>query len=128
MIAWWWEWWGKWPRLRWPFYNSGWWESCCPGRVANDGDVDLMLQFQFEMGYDETKQRQWAHLDFMGGNVTWCSIVTTSGRGDAAPEREKRGKDVSCPDLNLTGWKMKKIHTVDSIAINRWLRFKTMMS
>jgi hypothetical protein len=34
------EWWGEWPRLRWPFYSSGGWESSNIGRVTGDGDMD----------------------------------------------------------------------------------------
>jgi hypothetical protein len=44
-----------WSNLRWPFYNSGGWESGCPRRVAGGGGADSMLQFWFERGDDGTK-------------------------------------------------------------------------
>jgi hypothetical protein len=45
--------------------------------------------------------------------------VTTLARGEAAPEREKGGDNVSWFDANLIGQKIKKIYTVDSTGTNR---------
>jgi hypothetical protein len=50
--------------------------------------------------------------------VTRCGSVTTSVEGEATPERENRGDDVSWVDTNLTGKKMKKIYPVDSTGMN----------
>jgi hypothetical protein len=44
--------------------------------------------------------------------------VTTSVGGEATPGRGKREDDTSWTVANLTGSKMKKIHTVDSVATN----------
>jgi hypothetical protein len=38
--------------------------------------------------------------------------------GEAAPGTKKLEDDASLPDTNLTGSKIKKIHTVDSVATN----------
>jgi hypothetical protein len=43
--------------------------------------------------------------------------MTTSAGGEVAPGREKGGDDVNWADVNLIK-KMKKIYTVDSVAIN----------
>jgi hypothetical protein len=49
--------------------------------------------------------------------VTRLSGVMMSAGGEATPK--KRGwDDASWADTNLTGPKMKKIHAVDSVAIN----------
>jgi hypothetical protein len=50
--------------------------------------------------------------------VTWCSGVTTSVRGEVASGRRKGGDGVSWADANLTELKMKKMHTVASVATN----------
>jgi hypothetical protein len=50
--------------------------------------------------------------------VTWRGGVTTSVRGDAISKRGKGGDNVSWADMNLTRPKMKKMHAVDSAAIN----------
>jgi hypothetical protein len=42
-------------KLRWPFYNSGGWESGCLGRVADGGGVNSILRFRLERGGDGTK-------------------------------------------------------------------------
>jgi hypothetical protein len=42
--------------------------------------------------------------------------VTTSGIGEVAPGRRKRINIVSWSDVNFTMPKIKKIHTIDSIA------------
>ncbi len=50
-----------------------------PGRVTGGGGADSILQFQLEMGGDETKyyremkRRQQAHLRFIGSkrDATW---------------------------------------------------------
>jgi hypothetical protein len=60
--------------------------------------------------------------------VTQCGSVTTSVEGEAAPERENGGDNVSWFDTNLNGKKMKKIHPVDSTGTNGQCRFKAMMS
>jgi hypothetical protein len=65
------EWCEEWSRLRWSFYNSGWWESDSPGRVACCGGADSMLQFWLETGGVEMKhcrkmkRRQRSHLGSM---------------------------------------------------------------
>jgi hypothetical protein len=50
--------------------------------------------------------------------VTWRGGVATSVGGEATPEREKEGDDASWTDANLTVSKRKKIHGIDSTAIN----------
>jgi hypothetical protein len=62
------------------------------------------------------------------GSVIRCGCVTTSARGEAAPERGKKGDDASWTDANLTRQKKKKIHAVHSTAINVRGRFKATMS
>jgi hypothetical protein len=53
--------------------------------------------------------------------VTRCGGVTTSAGAKAAPRREKRGKDASWTDVNLTESKNeKKNHTVDLADTNGW--------
>jgi hypothetical protein len=42
-----------------------------------------------------------------------------SAREEATPGRGKRGDDPNWADANLTGLKMKKIHTVDLAANKR---------
>jgi hypothetical protein len=54
--------------------------------------------------------------------------VATSVEGEAASERGKGGDDANWADVNVTGPKIKKIHTVDSVATNGRERFKVMMS
>jgi hypothetical protein len=58
------------------------------------------------------KRRQRAHLDIMGRKRDTMSIG-----GEAAPGRKKGGDDASWVGVNLTE-KIKKIYTVDSVAIN----------
>jgi hypothetical protein len=83
-----------------------------------------MLQFWLKRGVDRTKhywnmnRRQEAHLGSMGRSVTWCSGVTTSTRGEAAPRKGKGGDDASWTNANLTGPKNKKIHAFDSAGTN----------
>jgi hypothetical protein len=48
--------------------------------------------------------------------VTQRGGVTTSTGGEAVPEREKGGDDVSWIDANLTRKKMNKTHAVNSAA------------
>jgi hypothetical protein len=50
--------------------------------------------------------------------VTRHNDVATSVRGEATLRRRKGGGDASWADVNPTGQKMKKIHVVDSVAIN----------
>jgi hypothetical protein len=50
--------------------------------------------------------------------VTLHDGVITSVRGEAAPEKEKRGDSVSWADVNFIRLKIKKIHTIDSAGIN----------
>jgi hypothetical protein len=42
------------------------------------------------------------------GTVTRRGGVVTSTRGEVAPRREKRGYDVNCADVNITGPKNKE--------------------
>jgi hypothetical protein len=42
-------------RSEWPFLNNRGWESGGLGRVADDGGVNLMLQFWLKRGGNETK-------------------------------------------------------------------------
>jgi hypothetical protein len=49
------EWWGEWPRLRWPFYSSGGWESRCSARVAEGSGADSMVQYRLKRGGIRTK-------------------------------------------------------------------------
>jgi hypothetical protein len=51
-------------------------------------------------------------------SVTRRDGMEMSTRGDAAPGKGKRGDDTSWADVNLTRPKMKKNHTIDSIATN----------
>jgi hypothetical protein len=44
----------------------------------------------------------------------------TSAGEEAASRRGKGGDDTCWADANLTGPKMKKMHMVDSVAINGW--------
>jgi hypothetical protein len=46
--------------------------------------------------------------------------VATSVGGEATPGRGRGGDDANWADVNFTGQKMKKIHTVDSIATHGW--------
>jgi hypothetical protein len=50
--------------------------------------------------------------------VTQCSGVETSVGGETALGRGKGGDDASWADTDLTEPKKKKIHVVDSAAIN----------
>jgi hypothetical protein len=50
--------------------------------------------------------------------VTWCDGVTTSARGEVAPGRGKGVDDTNWAYADLTRKKMKKIHTVNSVASN----------
>jgi hypothetical protein len=52
------------------------------------------------------------------GSVSRHGGVTTSAKGEVAPRREKEGDNVSWANANLTGQKMKKIHTSDSTGTN----------
>ncbi len=52
------------------------------------------------------------------GSMTWCGGVATSAKGEVAPRREKRPHYASWTETNLIGLKIKKIHAVDSAAIN----------
>jgi hypothetical protein len=70
------EWWGKLPRLRWPFYSSRGCELDGPRGgegIACDGGVNSMLQFWLERGgngtkrYRKMKQMQQSRLGLMGG-------------------------------------------------------------
>jgi hypothetical protein len=42
--------------LIWHFYSSGGWESSGPRRVADDGDMNSILQFRLERGGDVIKR------------------------------------------------------------------------
>jgi hypothetical protein len=53
------------------------------------------------------------------GSMTRRGSVT-SAEGKAALGREDGGDDVGWANANLTGSKMKKIHTVDSAVTNKW--------
>jgi hypothetical protein len=107
--------WAERPRLRWSFYSSGGWESGSPGRVACCGDVDSMLRFQDERRSDGMKccrKTKWGRSELVWaqweGSVIRCNGVATSARGEAAPERGKRGDDASWADMNLTAPKNKE--------------------
>jgi hypothetical protein len=52
--------------------------------------------------------------------VTRCGGVATSIGGDVAPGMGKEGDDAVGLTQILLGRKMKKIHAVDSTAINEW--------
>jgi hypothetical protein len=45
-------------------------------------------------------------------------VVASTG-GEATPKRKNGGDDTNWVDANLIGPKMKKIHVIDSVAINR---------
>jgi hypothetical protein len=51
--------------------------------------------------------------------VTRHGGMTTLAGGEAPPRREKGRDDASWSDANLTRLK-KKIHVIDSAAINEW--------
>jgi hypothetical protein len=125
MVEWCWE----WPRLRWPFYSSGGWESGYLRRVAGGCGEDSILWFWFKRGDDEMKRRRQARLCFMGRK---CDMARW--RGDVSRRRvdTQGGERDETMLVRLTqillGQKIKKIYTVDSIVTNwRW-RFKAMMS
>jgi hypothetical protein len=129
------EWWGEWPRLRWPFYSSGWWKSCGPERVAGGGGADLILQFWLGRGGDgmkhcqKMKRRQRARLGSMGRRHDMTQrhgLCQPKERRHWGGEREET-MPVELMQI-LLEQKMKKIHAVDSTAINGWWRFKTTMS
>jgi hypothetical protein len=119
------DWWGEWPRLRWPFYSSGGWKSSDPGRVT-DGDVaDSMFRFWLERGDDGTKRcrkmkrRQRSRFGSMGSK---CD--TTRRRDDINQRRGGTGEGKERRRRQL-GWresywvkKIKKIHVVDSAVTN----------
>jgi hypothetical protein len=71
-----------------------------------------MLWFQLKRRGHRTKWRQQTRLGFMGKKRD------TTRRGDNVGWRGKREDDTSWTIANLTGSKMKKIHTVDSAATN----------
>jgi hypothetical protein len=52
--------------------------------------------------------------------VIRSSSVTTSVGGEATLRRGKGRDDASWTNANLTGQKMEKNHTVDSVATNGW--------
>jgi hypothetical protein len=54
------------------------------------------------------------------GSVMWRGVVVTLDGGEVAPGRGKGGDDTSWLMPNLLGQKMKKIHTVNSVATNGW--------
>jgi hypothetical protein len=128
------EWWGEWPRLRWPFYSSAGWEWGCLRRVAGGGGVDSMLQFWLERGVDGTKRCQkmkWmqqTHLGSMGmkRDMSWRCGGISRVRSHRGGEREET-TTVGLTRI-LLGQKMKKIHAVNSVASNGWWKFKATMS
>jgi hypothetical protein len=105
------DWWGEWPMLRWPFYNSGGWELDCLRRVAGGGGVDSMLILA-PIGRKRDSVAAWQHrLEerwHQGGEMEETMLVGLT--------------------QILLGRKMKKIHAVDSDAtIGQW-RFKATSS
>jgi hypothetical protein len=50
--------------------------------------------------------------------VAWCGSVMTSFGLEATPGRGKGGDNVSSADADLTRQKIKKIHSIDSVASN----------
>jgi hypothetical protein len=68
------------------------------GRVACNGNTDLMLRFQLERGGDERRQR--AHLNSIErkcDTTRWCDNVSRM-RGST---EKKGGDDTSWADANL---------------------------
>jgi hypothetical protein len=129
------EWWGKWPRLRWTFYNYRGWESSGLGRLVGGGGADSIFWFWLEMGGNRTKRyqkmmrRKRARIGSMGMkcDTTWlCGNVGQRRCGTKEGKGRRR---------HQVGWhksflakKIKKVHMVDSIATNGRWRFKVMMS
>jgi hypothetical protein len=126
------EWWEERPTLRWPLYRSGGYESDYSWRVTSSGGANLMLQFRIEKGgygtkcYRKMNRRQRAHLGSM-------RMKCDTARWRRLEERRHRGgkrEETMWFELTqiLLGKKIKKIHVIDSVAINiRWI-FKATMS
>jgi hypothetical protein len=51
--------------------------------------------------------------------MTWYGGVATLAGGEATPGREKRKDDTSWADANRTGQKIRKIHAINLVPINR---------
>jgi hypothetical protein len=92
--------------------------------VADGGGVDSKLKSWLERGDDEMKRclkmKWWqqARLGSMGKKRDTHDGVATSAGGEVATERGKVGDDNSWANVNLTGQKMIKIHTVHSATTN----------
>jgi hypothetical protein len=100
------EWWKEWPRLRWPFYSSGEWESDCPGKMTDGGETDSMLRFRLERVGDRTKH--CLVLAPWEGSVTRRRGVATSAGGEVTLRRGKGGDDTSWAEVNVTGPKTEE--------------------
>jgi hypothetical protein len=120
------EWWGEWTKLRWSFYNNGWWKSGGLRKAAYGGGVYSMFQFQLERGADGTKrcrkmkQRQRARLGSMERKrdpAWWCDDVGRR-RGDTGEGKGRR--HVSWADVNLTGLKSEE-NSYDQFNWYKWM-------
>jgi hypothetical protein len=96
------EWCEEWPRLRCPFSSSGGWESGDPGRVANGGGADSMLQFRLERGGDWIKhcqkmkwRRQRAHPGSMGKKHDMARWSGDVGQRRGGTREGKGGDDTN---------------------------------
>jgi hypothetical protein len=103
------------------YYSSRGWESGCPGRVVGGSGADLMVQFQLKRGNDgmkhcqKMKQRQQPHL---GSMERKCDMARR--RGDVSWRRGGTREETTPVELTriLLDLKIKKIHAIDSFAIN----------
>jgi hypothetical protein len=100
--------------------------------VAGSGGADLMIRFRLERRgdgtnhYQKMKRRQQAHFDFIARKCDTVWRRRLEERWHRGGERE--GTTPIGLTRMLLDRKIKKIHMVDSFAINGRGRFKAMMS
>jgi hypothetical protein len=125
------EWWREWSNLRWHFYSSGGWKLGWPGRVAGGSGTDLMFRFRLEIRRWQNEvlsedEADAASSSCLHGKEAWHCAAAWWRRSEE--RRHRGGKRLEKTPVELTQillvWKIKKIHTIDSVATNRRWRFQ----